>query len=126
VRAWRFNDIARPEDCERDARLWRTDLPELAAGEILETSERMLAGAYRSHITVGVRSAPTPPPERWFGHVLGFGSDARDCLMLAFSTSAAGPSARNVLAERLAIVSGSVFERVRRLEIESRVAVPRR
>jgi hypothetical protein len=126
VRAWHFDGIARPEDCEREARLWRSALPQLAPGEILEASERMLAGAYRSHVTVGVRSAPTRPPERWFGHVLGFGSDARDCLMLAFSTSAAGPDARNVLAERLAIVAGSVFERVRRLELESRVAVPRR
>jgi hypothetical protein len=123
VRAWHFDGIAQPEDCEREARLWRSELPRFAATEVISAEERTLAGAYRSRMTVGVQRAPAS--EHLVGAVLGFGSDARDCLMLAFSTSAAGPGARQVIADRLGLIAGTVFERVRRLEIESRVSVPR-
>jgi len=126
VRAWRFDGIARPEDCEREARLFRRELPRLTASEIIAENERLLAGTYRGRVTVGVRAAPAAPAPRWLGNVLAFGSDARDCLMLAFSTSAAGPYAREILAERLAAIAGTVFERARRLQIEGRVSVPRR
>ena len=125
VRAWHFEGIPRAEDYERQARLWRSDLPQFEPAEVVAESERLLAGAYRGRVTVGVRTAPSSPPERLFGNVLGFGSDARDCLMLAFSTSAAGPGARQVIAERLAAIEGTVFERARRLQIEERVSVPR-
>jgi hypothetical protein len=125
VRAWHFEGIPRADDCERQARVWRKDLPQFTPAEVVAENERLLAGAYRGRVTVGVRAAPSSTPERLFGDVLGFGSDARDCLMLAFSTSAAGPGARQVIAERLAAIAGTVFERARRLQIEQRVNVPR-
>jgi hypothetical protein len=126
VRAWRFDGIARPEDCEREAREWRKDLPRFSPAEVIESREQLLAGAYLGRVTVAVRAAAPGSPERGAGYVLGFGSDARDCLMLAFATSASGANVRNVLAERLATISGSVFERARRLDITERVVVPRR
>jgi hypothetical protein len=125
VRAWHFGGIARPDDCEREARLFRRELPRFAPAEIIAESERLLAGTYRGRVTVGVRAAPGSAQDRLLGNVLGFGSDARDCLMLAFSTRAAGPGAREIIAERLATIAGTVFERARRLEIEERVSVPR-
>jgi hypothetical protein len=125
IRAWHFDGIPGADDCERQARLWRSDLPQLEPSEVVAKNERLLAGAYRGRVTVGVHAAPSSTPERLVGSVLGFGSDARDCLMLAFSTSAAGPGARQVIAERLATISGTVFERARRLQIEERVSVPR-
>jgi len=125
VRAWHFDGIPRADDCERQARLWRSDLPQLVPAEVVSEQERLLAGAYRGRVTVGVRAAPSSTPGQLHGDVLGFGSDARDCLMLAFSTSAAGPGARQVIAERLAAIAGTVFERARRLHIEERVSVPR-
>jgi hypothetical protein len=125
VRAWHFDGIAHPEDCELQARLWRAELPRFAAAEVISADERVLAGSYRSRVTVGVQRAATPAAERLIGGVLGFGSDARECLMLAFSTSAEGPGARQVIAERLGLIAGTVFERVRRLDIEGRVSVPR-
>lgn len=125
VRAWHFEGIPRADDCERQARLWRSDLPQFKPAEVVAENERLLAGAYRGRVTVGVRAAPSSTPERLLGDVLGFGSDARDCVMLAFSTSATGPGARQVIAERLATIAGTVFERARRLQIEERVSVPR-
>jgi len=125
VRAWRFDAIARPEDCEREARSRRPDLPQLAPSEIVESSEQILADGYRGHIAVGVRET-APGSAELRGYALGFGSDARSCLLLAFSTTAHGPLARRVVAERLSTVTHSVFERAHRLGIESRVEVPRR
>lgn len=124
VRAWRFEDIARPEDCEQQARLWRSELPTFSPTERIEQSERLLAGVYRGHVTVGVRGS-SREPGRLLGHVLAFGSDARSCLLLAFSTTATGPAAHSVIARRLAIIDGTVFQRLRRLDIEGRVSVPR-
>jgi hypothetical protein len=125
VRAWHFDGIPRADDCERQARLWRRDLPQLAPSEVVARDERLLAGAYRGRVTIGVRAAASPAPERLFGSELGFRTDARECLLLAISTSAAGPGARQVIAERLATIAGTVFERARRLRIEERVSVPR-
>ncbi|MEY4544885.1 MAG: hypothetical protein RL685_1080 [Pseudomonadota bacterium] len=125
VRAWRAEDIARPEDCERQARLWRKELPRLTPGEQIEQSERLLGGLYRGRVTIGVRSAQREPG-RLLGHVLAFGSDARSCLLIAFATTAAGAAAHSVIAERLAIVEGTVFQRLRRLDIEGRITTPHR
>jgi hypothetical protein len=125
VRAWHFEGIPGADDCERQARLWRSDLPQLTPSEVVAKNERLLAGAYRGRVTLGVHAAPSSTPEQLVGSLLGFGSDARDCLMLAFSTSAAGPGARRIIAERLATIAGTVFERARRLQIEERVSVPR-
>lgn len=125
VRAWRFDGIASPEGCEREARLFRRELPRFAPTEIIAEDDRLLGGTYRGRVTVGMRRVPASPQPRWLGNVLGFGSDARECLMLAFSTSAAGPNARALLAERLATMAGTVFERAHRLQIEGRVSVPR-
>jgi hypothetical protein len=127
---WRWDQhekhswVARLEDCEREARSFRRELPVFTPAEIISESDRLLAGTYRGRVTVGVRPGPASAPERVLGDVLGFGSDARACLMLAFSTSAAGPGARQIIAERLATIAGTVFERARRLEIEGRVSVP--
>lgn len=125
VRAWRSEDIARPEDCEQQARLWRKELPRLTPAEQIERSELLLGGVYRGHMILGVRSAPREPG-RLLGHVLAFGSDARSCLLLAFSTTASGAASSAVIAERLAIVEGTIFQRLRRLDIEGRVTVPQR
>lgn len=123
LRAWRYEAIARPEDCEQQARLWRRELPTFAPADQIEQSERLLAG-YRSRLTVGVRESPREPG-RLLGHVLAFGSDARRCLLLSFSTTATGAAARSVVARRLAIVETTVLQGLRRLDIEGRVTVPR-
>ena len=125
VRAWQFDGVARPEDCEREARSRRPDLPELGPSELVESSAQTLADGYRCQLEVGVREA-SPGSSELRGHALAFGSDARRCLMLAFSTTATGPRARWVVAERLSTVTHAVFERAHRLDIESRVEVPRR
>jgi hypothetical protein len=125
VRVWRTDAIVRPEDCERQARTWRPDLPRLDAAEIVQSSRPRLAGDYDGRLTVGVRSSARAPTEvRLSGYALAFGSAARSCLLLAFSTFAEGPSARRSIADRLALIVSTAFFRARRLGIERGVRVP--
>ena len=125
VRAWGHDDVAHTEDCERQARLWRPELPEPAAHELLDAREQLLAGVYAGRLTLFVRGAAPGAPSLLTGYALAFGSDARSCLMLAFSTSASGPSASSDLAERLGVMAEAVFARARRVGIGERVLVPR-
>lgn len=125
VRAWEHDDVARIEDCERQARAWRPNLPEAAPEEVLEQREQVLAGVYRARVVLFVRAAAPASGSALSGHALAFGSDARSCLMLAFSTAASGPRATDDVAERLAVVAQGVFGRARRVGIGERVTVPR-
>ncbi len=124
VRAWQHDSIARAADCEQQARMWRPDLPDLAPSDVLLARERTIGGIYRSQITLGVQ-ADAAGAGVVRGHALAFGSDARSCLMLVFSTVASGPDGPREVAERLGIVDQAVFGRVRRLGIHDRVVVPR-
>lgn len=126
VRAWQHDAIARIEDCERQARLWRPELPALGPEELVEVKQATLAGSYTSQVSVGILAEDPAAPDTLHGHALAFGSDARSCLLLAFSTAASGPEALRVLAERLGVISQGVFGGVRRLQIAERVVVPRR
>ncbi len=122
ARAWQHDAVARIADCERQARLWRSDLPELDSSQLVEARELTLAGVYSGQIRVGVAASGA---DGMRGDVLAFGGYGRDCLMLAFTTQAAGPGAARVVAERLSVFSELVFERARRLNIGARVVVPR-
>lgn len=125
VRAWQHDAIARIEDCERQARLWRSELPLLGPEELVETKHVTLAGTYASQVRVGILAADPAEADTLRGHALAFGSDARSCLMLAYSTVASGPGALRAIAERLGAVSEGVFAGLRRLHIDERVVVPR-
>jgi hypothetical protein len=60
------------------------------------------------------------------GFALLFASDGRHCLALIYSTSAEGEAAPRLIGERLGAMTRVTFERVRRLDIDQRVRVPRR
>jgi hypothetical protein len=125
ARTWRADTISRPEDCEREMRLWRPDLPVLRSEERFESRQLSLAGGYVASFTSGARSTAAPG-RLVLGHAQLFASDGRSCMCLAFSTSAEGADAARAIGERLALVSRLVFERARRIGIDARLAVPRR
>jgi hypothetical protein len=125
ARSWRADEIARPEDCEREMRLWRPDLPVLRSEERLESRQVSLAGGYVASFTTAAR-ATAAPGRPVLGHAQLFGSDGRACVCLAFSTSARGADAARAVGDRLAVVSHLVFERARRIGIDARLSVPRR
>ncbi|HVZ33844.1 MAG TPA: hypothetical protein VG963_15555, partial [Polyangiaceae bacterium] len=46
-----------------------------------------------------------------YGSAIAIGHTARNCLLIAFETSARGPAARQQIADRLAVVVPTVFLR---------------
>lgn len=112
ARIWHLGGVARHQSCEEQARAWRPDLPALEPGEVVATSTPTLAGIYSSSLIVGVQSQPEASPASSLrGSAVAIGYAARSCLLLAFTTSARGPAARQQIADRLAVVVPSVFLR---------------
>lgn len=110
VRVWHSGGIARHESCEQQARAWRPDLPNLDPSDVVATSTPRLAGIYSSVLTVGVQNPrAAADPSAVTASAVAVGYAARSCLLLAFTTFAHGPTARQQVAERLALVVPSVF-----------------
>jgi hypothetical protein len=125
VRTWRADSIVRPEDCERELRRLRPDLPALTPEERVEERSSSVAGYAAARLMAGV----VPSPESagvLDGYALLFGSDGRRCLALIYSTSAQGEAAPRMIGERLGAMTRISFERARRIGIDQRVRVPRR
>jgi hypothetical protein len=122
VRTFRADGVARGEDCERQLRLWRRDLPVLPADARAETRRLRLAGDFAGDLL----TAAEGPAHAVTGHALLFASDGRQCLCLVFSTSAEGASAASIVGARLASVARVSFERARRIPIEADVRAPGR
>jgi hypothetical protein len=123
ARTWRAGSIVRAGDCERLLRELRPDLPTLGREQQLERRPLKLAGDYAADLTTGA-VASGERTAALAGHALLFGSDGRQCLALVFSTHAEGDTAARQVGDRLGIIS-RIFERVRRLDIPTRVVVPR-
>jgi hypothetical protein len=123
ARAWRADELVHVADCEQQMRVWRPDWPTIAAIDRLETRGLTVAGDYAAELWSAVTTGRD-------GALVGLAqlsaSDGRQCLCLAYSTSAEGPLAARVIGERLGVMTRLAFERVRRLDISERVVVPRR
>lgn len=125
VRAWSADALARPDDCERELRRLRPELPALAPEERVEERSLRVAGNHAARLEAGV--APSLDAAGALdGYALLFASEGRHCLALIYSTSAQGETAPRVIGERLGAMTRVTFERVRGLGIEQRVRVRRR
>jgi hypothetical protein len=123
VRVWREPTAAVPQLCEAQARELSQNLPNREALRVVEESDVTLAEQYRSRVTVGVVRRDAASAE---GHLLAFGGQGRECLMVVISASARGAEAEATVAGRLGAVSQAVFGHLRRLGIEERIAAPQR
>lgn len=123
VRTFRADGVARWDDCERQMRLWRPDLPVLAAEARADTRRLRLDGDFSGQL---LTTAAEGPAHAVTGHAMLFASDGRQCLCLAFSTSAEGSSAASIVGARLASVARLSFERARRIPIDANVRRPER
>jgi hypothetical protein len=126
ARAWSDADsVARPEDCERALRRLRPELPVLAPEQRIEERTLRVAGDHSAVLVAGVLPS-AEAASALAGFALLFASDGRHCLALIYSTSAEGEAAPRIIGERLGAMTRVTFERVRRLDIDQRVRVPRR
>lgn len=125
VRAWNADSAASPDDCERELRQLRPGLPQLAPELRVEERALRVAGDHAARLVAGVLPS-SAAAGALDGHALLFASDGRHCLALVYSTSAEGEAAPRIIGERLGAMTQATFERVRRLDIDQRVRVPRR
>ncbi len=121
LKAWRESQLADTQDCERQARLWRSDLLRPAQEEIVSQRTQVLAD-YQADVVVFSRSLSADAAlQQVLGAVLVFGADVRNCLALEFRTEASGALASRVIADRLALISEQVLPKIRRQTIDDRV-----
>ncbi|MBW2454203.1 MAG: hypothetical protein JRI68_06825 [Deltaproteobacteria bacterium] len=118
VRVWREPENMNRSRCEQKARLVR-DLP-LRGQEINRRLEE-LPSRFDSQVDVGFTAGAATEPLG--GYVLAFGASARRCFAFAYSTTAAGPGAEQIVADRLVSIDGLTLAGV---ELRSPIPVPAR
>ncbi|WP_437765119.1 hypothetical protein WMF27_31655 [Sorangium sp. So ce281] len=103
VRTWREDGRASRAACEARARLWR-DLPR--PGEGLTAVERRIdvPEGFDTVVAIGVADTHSSPRAPIDGFAVAFGGSGRRCFAFVAETRAAGPSAEQLVAERLAAV----------------------
>ncbi|WP_437324304.1 hypothetical protein [Sorangium sp. So ce381] len=121
VRTWREDGRASRAACEARARLWR-DLP--SPGEGLTAAERRIDVPEGFDTVVAIGVADTPPGAPIDGFAVAFGGSGRRCFAFIAETRAAGPSAEQLVAERLAAVVEISLGGLRLMR-ETAPAVPR-
>ena len=118
LRAWRAPRASTPEACLRQARLWRPDLPRWTSAPLLERRKLVAPAEYRGEVGVGAQILSA---DEAAGFVVAAGARTGRCLVFWYRTRVGGPSAENVVAENLAVVSAGVVDRIRETEIADAV-----
>jgi hypothetical protein len=118
ARLWRAERLVRPEDCERQARLWNRAIPEVVADAVIEARRAPTPPGWTTELTVGAERAASGHELR--GYALAFGSSVGRCYALVYTTVAAGAGAQASVGRRLAIVADEIVPRVRVRSIDER------
>ena len=118
VRRWREQAPMNRARCEEAARLIR-DLP---AREGQLASEYLdVPPGFDTRVDVGAEDGP-PGPQGW---LLAFGASGRRCFAFVYTTTATGPTAEQVVADRLAVIQTMVLARVV-IHHDTDIELPRR
>ncbi len=118
VRVWRESDNMNRQGCERQARRLR-DMP--ARGQEISRRLEELPAGFHSQVDVGFTASAATEPVG--GYVLAFGASARRCFAFAYTTTAAGPGAEQIVADRLVSIDGLTLAGV---ELRSPIPAPAR
>ena len=117
LRTWRAGRAVTHEQCERQARLWRPDLPTFPSEAVLDTRRLDAPNGYVSELTVGAGLSEDGQLE---GFALLVGTALRRCLVFVFSTRAAGAHAEQQLGARLSLMSDGVLPELRARTVDDR------
>lgn len=102
VRTWREDENATRERCEAKARSWR-DLPRREKADVFARRRLDVPRGYDTRLDLGVVPARAGAPVA--GFAMAFGGWAKRCFALVYITSAAGPEAERLLADRLEAIT---------------------
>lgn len=106
----------RPSECEADARLARPSLPGDEQSGVVERRVLAAPAGFDVRLRVGVE----PRAGEVHGYALAVGAATSRCYVAAFETDAAGASAAERVADRLAVVVTGTLERMRIPSAEQR------
>jgi len=118
VRTWRAARLVRPEECERQARLWRPGIPMPSADTALDRRKLFQPRGYVTRAVAGVR--PVGRTGALEGFVLAFGATIGRCFAFVYTTHARGTGAEAAIGDRLALVADGVLPAVRIRSIDDR------
>jgi hypothetical protein len=116
ARTWLAPRLVTAADCEKQARLWRPQIPEVVEDAVVRRELRAPEG-YSGQVVVGV----LPAGDALEGYAVAFGASVGRCYAAIFTTRTSGPGSDHTLGKRLALVTDGVIERVRARSIEDRV-----
>jgi hypothetical protein len=119
LRTWNAPRRATPQTCERQARLWKPDLPAPTSEGVLE--QRQLETPPGHLTTMTVSTGPGSGPSMLAGHVIAFGAAVGECLAVVYATQASGLSADATVGARLAAFVSRVLPAMQRLTVDDRV-----
>jgi hypothetical protein len=105
VRTWREDENATRDRCEQKARLWR-DLPKREGADVFARKRVDVPRGFDTRVELGVVPAAAGAPVG--GFAMAFGGSAKRCFAFVYTTSAAGPGAETLLADRLAAMTESL------------------
>ena len=118
-RTWRAPRLVERRECERQARLWRPDIPAAEPESVVERRPLAAPADHATEIVVGVGPAPQAGGLR--GYALAFGATVHRCYALVYTTHARGTGAETAIARRLGLVADEIAPRVRLRSIDERV-----
>jgi hypothetical protein len=117
VRAWREGSVVSRDYCEASARRLRPDLFGADASELV--ARRSIPGPEGFDMQAGF--AVRPVGGALTGVVAASGAMVRRCLVVAYTTDAAGANAEADLAKRLAFFTERILSRATSLTVDDRV-----
>jgi hypothetical protein len=119
ARTWRAARLVNKDDCERQARLWRPEIPDVPPDSVLETRRIDAPPGFTTELRVG--AAPLALTREIRGYALAFGTMVGRCYALVYTTIDGGAGAEASVGRRLAVVADEIVPQVRFLSIEERV-----
>jgi hypothetical protein len=120
LRTWVAPRIVSPADCERQARLWRRQIPPNDEQSIVTRTPLTAPAGFSGRIDVVVTSNPSGASGAIDGAAIGFGAAVGRCYAVVFTTQDKGNGAEERLARRLERIVDEVLTTVRVLDVEDR------
>jgi hypothetical protein len=122
VRAWHEGSVVNHAACEAVARGYRPDLLGRDASALADRRPLGVPVGFDTELALAV----SRNKDAMGAVVAVFGARVRQCLVLIYATRADGPSAEELIADRVSAIVDGVFSHVETRTIDDRVAPPGR
>jgi hypothetical protein len=116
LRTWRAERLVKRSDCEAQARLARTSIPNVREEALVDRRRFATPADFDSELVVGVE----PTPQGVSGYAIEFGASVGRCYAAVFTTHVRGAGAEQEIAARLGVVVDRILSGVRLRSVDER------